>query len=614
LTGIFGYYSESINQEKILTLLENLKYDITETASTHTCLLCKIDIKSRTEKKTTLKTENGITIVSYGEIYNEGISDLQTTIINLYKTGNLHRLKEFNGSFVAALFDDEKDKIILINDRYGTMNVFYFYDQEHFCFAPKIRLLLELGAKKEIQKDALFDFFIFGFLLGEKTFFEDIHKLPSASILEYSKGKLKHTQYWDYEFNSDKYDTRPREQLMDDLGRLWEKSVERRIKKGEKIIIPLSGGFDSRAILAAALKYCSKDNIITFTFGEKGSFDFEIAQIIAQKTGVKNVSLGIEKEDFEKQYTISLKDSETMIDATPYCAINGYQNLKTFGDRILSGFMGGEIMGSLITPQMMKVRLKSKQDYNRAGNFIFNWRRRYNHKIVTKLCSPISKYITDYRQSFNQTTNDLHTIQSKDFINYCTRWLYKNEERNYTSFCVLRFRNLFDFSIPFLDNDLVDFLLTLPPEFRIQKYLYKSMLLKRYPELFTLPTKNNYGHGIDADDVTIFLSKIILQLKRRTNIVCNKIMKRNIFQDKNINYIDYDDFLRTNKEYREFISRYINKVKNREYFNKEFIENIWRLELNGKKNYATFLGLLVTFELFLEQYVDGPEIKQPTNK
>ena len=82
-------------------------------------------------------------------------------------------------------------------------------------------------------------------------------------------------------------------------------------------------------------------------------------------------------------------------------------------------------------------------------------------------------------------------------------------------------------------------------------------------------------------------------------------MKRNVFLDKIKNYIDYDDFLRRNKEYRDFIRKHIDKIIEREYFNKEYIENIWRLHMQGKKNYATLFGLLVTFELFLEEFVDN---------
>ncbi|MBZ9571858.1 hypothetical protein KJA15_00765, partial [Patescibacteria group bacterium] len=65
-----------------------------------------------------------------------------------------------------------------------------------------------------------------------------------------------------------------------------------------------------------------------------------------------------------------------------------------------------------------------------------------------------------------------------------------------------------------------------------------------------------------------------------------------------------DDFLRTNKEYKDFLRHVIDKVVGREYFNKDYIEKIWKLHLKGKKNYATLLGLLVTFELFLEKFAD----------
>jgi asparagine synthase (glutamine-hydrolysing) len=604
MTGIFGYYGQIIDENKIVNAIKNTEYVIQEIRITPKTILGSVHTTSNTEIKIITKTENGITLVTCGEIYNEELADIQTTIINFYQTGHLNCLKDLNGSFAAALYDNKTDTLLLINDRYGTIKMFYYYDKNCFCFAPKIRPLLELGVKKMIKKDALFDFFIFGFLLGEKTFFEDIFQLPPATILEFSKGNLRLSQYWDYEFDCNNYDTRPREQLIDELGRLWEKSVERRIIKGKKIIIPLSGGFDSRAILAAALKYSSKDDIITFTFGEKGSFDFEIGNMIAQKTGIENVSLGVEKEDFENQNRTSFFDTEGMIDATPYFAVRGYRGIKTFGENILSGFMGGETMGSLVLPKMINFRLKSKRDYNRARNLIFNWRTRHNYKIIKKLCAPLLKDVPDFKHSFNQTTRDLNDIASKEFINYCTRWLYKNEEWNYTSFCVLRFRNLFEYSIPFLDNDLVDFMLKIPPDLRLNKSLYKSMLLKKYPELFTLPTKNNYGQGLDADNITILLYRIFLFLKRKSNSICNKIMKKNFFIDKNMNYIDYDNLLRTNKEYQEYMKKMINKAKLRKFFNPDYIEELWQSHINGKKNYAMLLGLLVSFEIFLENYLD----------
>jgi hypothetical protein len=100
------------------------------------------------------------------------------------------------------------------------------------------------------------------------------------------------------------------------------------------------------------------------------------------------------------------------------------------------------------------------------------------------------------------------------------------------------------------------------------------------------------------------VKELITISKTKANKIPNMLIKRNIFLDKGKNYIDYDDLIRRNKEYRNYIRSMIDKVEEREYFNRGYIEEIWRLHMQGKKNYSMLFGLLVTFELFLEGFVD----------
>jgi len=339
MSGIFGYFSQNIHKNIINDLLNALKdrdYTIAETLLAPMCFFGKLDIKSANIKKRTKKCENKISIVTSGEIYNKNIEDLDKNILTLYKKEDLSHLKDLNGFFAAAIYDDAKEKLTVVNDRYGLIKIFYYRDKDQFCFAPKISPLVKFETDKSLRKDAIIDFFLFGYLLGDKTFFEHIYQLPPASILEVSKNDIKLTKYWDYNYNEG-HDLKPKEELINELGDLWQKSVERRIKKDEKIIIPLSGGLDSRVTLAAALKCTSKEKIVTFTFGEKESLDFEIGKMVAEKAGVKNIPLGVEKQNFEEQYNISMRDTEGMIDATPYFAIRGYKEMKKYGDKLLSG-------------------------------------------------------------------------------------------------------------------------------------------------------------------------------------------------------------------------------------------------------------------------------------
>jgi hypothetical protein len=155
-----------------------------------------------------------------------------------------------------------------------------------------------------------------------------------------------------------------------------------------------------------------------------------------------------------------------------------------------------------------------------------------------------------------------------------------------------------------LDYDLVDFTLKLSPEQRLDEKLYIQMLMRNYPELFELPVKTNFGLKLNAGKISLFSKRALWFAKIKANKISNLLFKKSMFQDKTKNYIDYDDLLRNNKEYRNYMKKMIEKVKKREYFNSEYIDELWRSHMKGKRNCSMLLGLLVTFELFLERFVD----------
>jgi asparagine synthase (glutamine-hydrolysing) len=612
MTGIFGYLSKNINKktiQKVIHIIQCSEYNINKRIIDDSYILGELDIKSvKTKKQITHKKGDRISVITCGEVYNDDIENLDESILKLYKEGRLDKLKNFNGSFAAAIYDQVEGKLTLINDRYGLIKLFYYQDSDNFWFAPKIKPLIKLGAEKSLRKDAIVDFFLFGYLLGDKTFFENIHQLPPASVLEISKNDTNLIKYWDYEYDEG-YDTKSNEELIEELGALWQKAVERRIKKDEKIIIPLSGGLDSRAILAAALKCTLKDKIITFTFGEPGSFDFEIGKLVAKKAGVRNIQTGVEKENFEEQYNISMNDIEGMIDATPYFIIKDYKKMIELGDKIYTGYMGETIMGSHISSKMLNKKLKSEQDYIDSKSIIFEEHLLNDLEDIKKLFNPFYINIENIEYSLERTLEELKRISNEDMVTCCSIWDYKHRQNKYTMFAVFKYGEFFKYSTPFLDNELIDFMLKIPPELRFNENLYIQMLLKKYPELFKLPTKTNLGLKLDAGRVSLLLRRAVLSLKIKANKISNMLIRRNIFLDKMKNYINYDELLRRNKEYREYIRSVVDKIKEREYFNKDYIEEIWRLQIRGKKNYAMLFGLLVTFELFLERFVDKKNIK-----
>ena len=129
MLGIFGYFSQNIHKNIINDLLNALKdrdYTIAESLLAPMCFFGKLDVKSANIKKRTKKCENKISIVTSGEIYNENIEDLDKIILTLYKKEDLSHLKDLNGFFAAVIYDDTKEKLAVVNDRYGLIKIFYY--------------------------------------------------------------------------------------------------------------------------------------------------------------------------------------------------------------------------------------------------------------------------------------------------------------------------------------------------------------------------------------------------------------------------------------------------------------------------------------------------------
>ncbi|MDY7032271.1 MAG: asparagine synthase-related protein, partial [Thermodesulfobacteriota bacterium] len=283
MSGICGFFSVIPNKHLLAQFNKTMEQNVRgEYKSVSGDFFKFINVESSQNENKELHKENctQLQIITHGEAYNENAVNLDETILDLYKNDELARLQDFNGSFLAAIYDEKKCKAVLVNDRFGTVKTYYHYNSGTLYFTPKIKLLLQLGAPKSLRMESIYDFFLFGYPLGDKTLFKDIFQLPPASIVEMTEHGLKFTKYWDVNWYSE-YDSRPVHELVDELYILWQQAVERRVDRKNNNLIFLSGGLDSRAILAASLKSIDKEKLHTVTYGHERSLDFKLGRLIA---------------------------------------------------------------------------------------------------------------------------------------------------------------------------------------------------------------------------------------------------------------------------------------------------------------------------------------------
>ncbi len=252
-----------------------------------------LDISSKANQP--FVSECGKYIIVYnGEVYNfksikeellkKGYrfvsnSDTEVILYSYIEWGEKSVLK-FIGMFAFCIYDKNKNILFLARDRAGVKPLYFFKKDETFLFSSEIKgIIKHPDFKKEIEKDALFLYFRFGYIPSPFTIFKDIYKFPAASymIFDLEKKEAEIFKYWDsLEFyKKDKF-KKSEKQIEKELEELLVQSALYRTVSDVPIGVFLSGGYDS-SFVAAVLQKHSQKRINTFSIGfEEREFDESI--------------------------------------------------------------------------------------------------------------------------------------------------------------------------------------------------------------------------------------------------------------------------------------------------------------------------------------------------
>jgi asparagine synthase (glutamine-hydrolysing) len=217
------------------------------------------------------------TIVYNGEIYNyielkdhlhkKGYtfttrSDIEV-ILAAYDHWKEKCMEHFDGMFSFAIWDEKEQILFAARDRFGEKPFYYFNDNDYFIFASEMKALWAVGIHKSMDDKMLLNYITIGHLQNPadkaQTFFEDIRSLPAAHYLELSKitGDISIRRYWD--INAQAKITISEKDAAEKLISLLNTSVKRRLRSDVDFGTSLSGGLDSSSILSF-IHYLKGDN------------------------------------------------------------------------------------------------------------------------------------------------------------------------------------------------------------------------------------------------------------------------------------------------------------------------------------------------------------------
>jgi asparagine synthase (glutamine-hydrolysing) len=227
-------------------------------------------------------------VVFNGEIYNfkelreelkgrghqfRTVSDTEV-ITHAYEEYGDECFQRFNGMFAIGIWDEKRKRLVLARDRLGKKPLYYSLMNGTFLFASELKAIMLYPAfPRRVDPVSLMKYLFFEFIPSPHTIFKDAKKIPAASYLRWDKNGIEVKQYWS-PFNPQKGETifSEAEAELRMMGLLKE-SVKRRLISDVPLGVFLSGGIDSSTITALAQKEVP-GKIKTFSIGfEDPSFD-----------------------------------------------------------------------------------------------------------------------------------------------------------------------------------------------------------------------------------------------------------------------------------------------------------------------------------------------------
>lgn len=432
-------------------------------------------------------------------------------IMELYKEYHDDFVIYLQGVYNLLLWDKIKGKIIVANDKLGSIPFFYHIikDNSEFFASTRLKAILELvDIEKKINKTALTQFAFFNYITGRGTFIKGINQFLPGMQLVWHKEKIMERRYYSI---AEHFNEQPvtEEELLTAFPTILLQIIREWVNDRKKVGILLSGGYDSRILLACFMKLGITGN--AYTWPNPQVKETGIAKDIARIAGFRHHYLPYYPEEKVAEENI-LEAGRITEFAFPFFHVGRYNAVKEISSEVDIIFSGqGEIIRRIPIPNdYINATLT---DYLRNGILS-------DHNV--------EHFFSINKDGLDLLANIFHDMNYK-LTQKLTLFLLEHAYRS--DYNILRYGESHHrlVAMPFLDSRIIAILLRSPFSIARLKAWNKSIgatfftrklyfkLLKEYaPELLDIPVDRGYAPRYDACSIGLLMT-VLWGLKNLIN-------------------------------------------------------------------------------------------------
>ena len=379
-------------------------------------------------------------------------------LVHLYEEAGTGFFEKLNGVFSGLLIDRRESRVVLFNDRYGLGRIYCHESPNGLYFASEAKAILKvLPHLRQLDLRSFGEFFACGCVLQNRTLFPGITLLPGGSVWTCRPEIVRKERY----FDKQKWENQPRlpeseyyEKLKSTFSRVLPRYFQE--TENEKLAVSLTGGLDSRIIMAWARSGVSK----LHCYSHRGMFrecaDARIARRVAAVCQQRHRVVKVDGS-FLSEFPTLAKRTVYLTDGT--MDVNGAAGL--YANRVarmeisslrVTGNYGGEILRGMVGLSPAKLR---------------------NPFFEEGFASRIREGIATLRSELQGNRLSLIAFKQVPWLHYA-RFAMESSQLTVRS--------------PYLDNDVVALAYQAPMDLAVNQRLAERLIAEGNPALAAFPT------------------------------------------------------------------------------------------------------------------------------
>ncbi|SEV82398.1 asparagine synthetase B family protein [Natrinema salifodinae] len=398
-------------------------------------------------------------------------------------------LLETDGEFLLVAADKDTGRLGLLNDPLGRLPTYYFHDGETFVFSRELRYLINEAAVEDFDPMGVAQCLLFGYSLGARTLVQGANRLRPGTKLtvDPDHGVITETALHRFDFGDPAHADRSQSRNAAELVDRFEQACQQRSGCGSRDVISLSGGLDSRSVLAG---YHAEGIPVTAATMASEDFvppsDVDIAQRLASALDVEWRRYEVGPPNGSDLDRI-IKTKNGQIGLLTSFILDFFRQLRETYDPALTYVTGDG--GDKVLPDLTPARSIDDEeglvDYVIAENSFLSLDQ--VAQITGLSADAIRRSVRDRLRLYPESdpaAKYVHFLLYERGVNF----LFEGEDRN---------RFFFWSTTPFYSMDFFRYAMNCPPEQKARYNLYRSFLADLEPAAAELPHPD-YGVPVDS--------------------------------------------------------------------------------------------------------------------